>query len=78
MLTEDLVTALSKIRGVVDCFTGEPPAFPAYDGPWLVLVNGTNLSVYEDTADGGRLLCEHVGSGSAFDKDRTVLDLYLD
>lgn len=78
VVTTDLVTALGKIPGAVDCIEGTPPDFPEHDGPWLILPNGTNLSVYEDTADGGRLLCEHVGSGSTFDKDQAVLDHYLD
>jgi hypothetical protein len=88
MVTENLVAQLVKIPGL-------PPAqgpilFPDEAGnirnpePWIVLPNGSVLGVYEDDADGGRLVAVHTNmdprtvSATQYAADQLLLDKYLD
>lgn len=86
VVTEDLVTMLTKIPGT---FTpnDKPLAFPLREGPWFFLPNGSCLNVRELPDDGStygkeygsRLICIHRGdAGPAFDRDRAIIHQHLD
>lgn len=87
LVTEDLVTALSKIPGLllIDPLESptEPITWPDQEGQWILLPNGTVLDVEEDHAE-ERLTVKHIGmgghkeGGSAFAADQAILDRYLD
>jgi hypothetical protein len=88
LVTDDLVTALNKIPGLlqIDPLNGDPAApltFPDQEADWVLLPNGTILTVEEDHAE-ERLTVRHAGAGahkeggSAFAADQALLDRYLD
>lgn len=76
MLTDDLVTALSKIPDTLTA-TSRPLAYPEREGPWLFLPGGSSITVRVDDA-GERLVAVHRGDGEGYAADRALVMKHLD